>query len=130
MGSSVFIQLAATGGIAITGLIMAMIWAKIARPIAPLDEARARFLLQEQFPGKIIEAVWIGASGKGAVAKSGAAALVLCAVGESHVARQIPWAMALAAGFRDGEIHIDLTDIHAAKAVISLPFWSPHDAAA
>lgn len=130
MGPSFFTDLAATCGIAIIALVAAMIWAKIARPIMPLDETRAQFLLQEQFPGKVIEAIWVDASGKGAVAKSGAAALVLCQHGEAYVGRQIPWAIALADGFRTGEICISLADIHAPTAVISLPAWAPHEKAA
>jgi hypothetical protein len=120
-------QLATTGGIAITSLVFAMIWAKICKPVAPLDEERARFLIQEKFPSRRVDAVWVGASGTGAVGKSGAMALVLCAVGEGYVGRQIPWALAMKSGFRDGEICIDLTDIKAPPAVISLPTWSPND---
>ena len=41
------------------------------------------------------------------------------------VARQIPWAQALAASFKDGRISIDLTDVAAPRAVIALPSWPP-----
>jgi hypothetical protein len=51
-------QLATTGGIAITSLVFAMIWAKICKPVAPLDEERARFLIQEKFPSRRVDAVW------------------------------------------------------------------------
>jgi hypothetical protein len=124
MGQAFYIQLAASG-FAVAALVGLAAWAKIARPVAPLDEERARFLLLEEFPGRTLDAVWVGVNGRGAVAKSGAAALVLCEFGDGYVGRQIPWAMALAASFRKGELCIDLADISAPVAVISLPSWPP-----
>lgn len=130
MSANLLSNLATTAGAAMSALVFAMIWAKVCRPIPPLDEARARFLLEEQFPGRRIDMVWVGASGKGAVGKSGGLALVLCAVGEAYVGRQIPWAMAASKGLRNGEICVDLTDLALPPAVISLPAWSPHRRAA
>jgi hypothetical protein len=124
MGQEFYVQLAASG-FAVAALVALAAWAKIARPVAPLDEERARFLLLEEFPGRSLDAVWVGVNGRGAVAKSGAAALVLCEFGDGYVARQIPWAMALSASFRKGELCIDLADISAPMAVISLPSWPP-----
>ena len=126
MDQAFFIQLAASGA-AVALLVGLAAWAKIARPGAPLDDARARFLLNEEFPGRALDAVWVGVDGKGAVAKSGALALVLCQVGDGFVARQIPWAQALAASFKKGQISIDLADVSAPVAVISLPAWPPKD---
>ena len=96
MGQEFYIQLAASG-FAVAALVALAAWAKIARPLAPLDDERARFLIQEEFPGRRLDAVWVGVNGRGAVAKSGAAALVLCEFGDGYVGRQIPWAMALSA---------------------------------
>lgn len=127
MNPPFYAQLATTGGVAITALVFAMIWAKVCKPVPPLDDVRARFLLQEMFPGRAIDGVWVGVSGKNAIGKSGGMALVLCAVGDGHVGRMIPWATAAAAGFRDGVICVDLTDIKEPPAVISLPTWSPND---
>lgn len=118
------VQLAASGGA--VGLLVALAaWAKISRPAGPLDDRRARALFAAEFPGRTIEAVWVGSDGKGAVAKSGAAALILCAIGDGFVARVIPWARALSSGVRDGRLCIDLSDIAAPRAFIALPSWPP-----
>ncbi len=126
MGQAFYIQLAASG-FAVAGLVALAAWAKIARPVAPLDEQRARFLFLEEFPGRRLDAVWVGVDGRGAVAKSGAVALVLCEFGDGYVGRQIPWALALSASFRKGQLRIDLADISAPVAVISLPSWPPNN---
>ena len=126
MDQAFFIQLAASGA-AVALLVALAAWAKIARPGAPLDEARARFLLSEEFPGRTLDAVWVGVNGKGAVAKSGGLALVLCELGDGYVARQIPWGQAISASFKKGQISIDLADVSAPVAVISLPSWPPKD---
>jgi hypothetical protein len=52
-------------------------------------------------------------------------ALVLCRFGDGFVARQIPWAQALAARVKNGRIRIDLADAAAPRAVISLESWPP-----
>ena len=124
MNQAFFIQLAASGA-AVAAMVALAAWANIARPALPLDDARARRQLAEEFPGRAIEGLWIAVDGLGAVAKSGAMALVLCRLGDGYVARQIPWAQALAAGFKDGRISIDLADVAAPKAVIALEAWPP-----
>ena len=124
MNQAFFIQLAASGA-AVTLLVVLAAWAKIGRPGAPLDEARARTLLAEEFPGRTLDSVWVGVDGKGVLAKSGGLALVMCQLGDGYVGRQIPWAQALAASFRNGRISIDLGDVAAPRAVISLPAWPP-----
>ncbi|MDB5425135.1 MAG: hypothetical protein JWQ29_2551 [Phenylobacterium sp.] len=124
MNQAFLIQTAASAA-AVALLVGLAAWAKIARPGAPLDEARALKLLAEDFPGRAIDELWVAVDGKGALARSGASALVLCELGDGYVARQIPWAQALAASFRDGRITVDLADIGAPKAVISLAAWPP-----
>lgn len=129
MTHAFLIQLAGSG-VAVAGLIAVAAWAKIARPLNPLDEASARRLLGEEFPGKTIEVVWIAEDGAGALAKSGASALVLCQLGDGYVARQIPWAQAVSAAFKNGRISVDLGDVAAPRAVLSLASWPPADLAA
>lgn len=106
-------------------LIAFAAWAKIAKPMPPLSEARARALLAEEFPGKPLEALWIATDGAGALARSGASALVLCEVGDGYVARHIPWAQALASSFRDGVLKLDLSDVAAPKARLAFDIWPP-----
>jgi hypothetical protein len=128
LAAAFFIQVAASGA-AVAVLVGLAAWAQIARPAGPLDDARARTLLAEEFPGRTLDGLWIAVDGKGAVAKSGAAALVLCQLGDGFVARQIPWGQALAASFRNGRIVVDLADVSAPKAIISLPDWPPPELA-
>jgi hypothetical protein len=129
MNDGFFVQLAASAA-AVGVLVGIAAWAKIAKPAGPLDEQKARALLAEEFPTRTVEAVWIATDSAGALAKSGALALVVCRVGDSFAARQIPWAQAVAATFRDGRLSIDLADVAAPRAVISLPAWPPKDLAA
>jgi HAMP domain-containing protein len=124
LNQAFFIQLAVSGA-AVAAMVALAAWANIARPTLPLDEARARRQLAEEFPGRGVEGLWIAVDGLGAVAKSGAMALVLCRLGDGYVARQIPWAQALAASFKDGRISIDLADVAAPRAVITLDAWPP-----
>jgi len=126
LNQAFFIQLAASGA-AVAAMVGLAAWANIGRPVQPLDDARARRLLAEEFPGRTLEGLWVGVDGLGAVAKSGAMALVLCRLGDGYVARQIPWAQARAASFRDGRISIDLADVAAPKAVIALDAWPPKE---
>lgn len=128
MNQAFFIQLAVSG-LAVAALVALAAWANIARPVPPLDEASARRLLAEEFPDRVLDGLWVAADGAGAVARSGAMALVVCRVGDGHVARQIPWAQALAASFKDGRVVIDLADVAAPRAVIALDPWPPADLA-
>jgi hypothetical protein len=119
-----YVQLAASG-LAVALLVALVAWAKIAKPAGPLDEARARAILAEEFPGRRLDAVWVASNGMGALAKSGGLALVLCQVGDGFAARQIPWAQAIAASFRDGRLCVDHSDVAAPKAILALPAWPP-----
>ncbi len=124
MNTAFFIQTAASG-VAIALLVALAAWAKIARPGSPLTDAYARALFAQEFPGRILDGVWIAGDGAGAVAKSGGLALVLCQVGDAYMARQLPWAQALAASFRDGRVRIDLADAGAPCATLVMPAWPP-----
>jgi HAMP domain-containing protein len=129
MDDAFFVQLALSAA-AVGALIALAAWAKIARPVAPLDDHKARAILAEEFPGRTIDAVWIASDGAGALAKSGALALVLCRVGDGFAARQIPWGQAVSATFRNGRLSVNLADVAAPTATISLPSWPPKDLAA
>lgn len=129
MDEAYFVQLALSA--AAVGLLVGIAaWAKIARPAGPLDEHKARDLFESEFPGRRLDAIWVASDGAGALAKSGGLALVICQVGDGFAARQIPWAQALAATFRNGRLSVDLADIAAPRAVIALPAWPPKDLAA
>lgn len=120
------IQLAGSA-VAVAVLVAIAAWAKIAKPTPPLSDARARVLFAEEFPGKALDGLWVAIDGRGALARSGASALVLCEVGDGYVARHIPWAQALAASFRDGVLKLDLADIAAPRARLSFDAWPPRD---
>jgi hypothetical protein len=124
-----YIQLAGSAA-AVAVLIAVAAWANVSKSAPPLDEERARKLLALEFPGREPERVWVAVDGQGALAKCGAMALVLCRVGDGFVARQIPWAQALAATFHGGRLTIDLRDVAAPSAVIALPAWPPKNLAA
>lgn len=124
MGHELYIQLAGSGA-AVAALVAVAAWANIARSAPPLDDERARQLLAIEFPGRSVERVWVAVDGQGAIGKAGAMALVLCRLGDGYVARQIPWAQALAGSFKDGRVTIDLRDVAAPRAVIALPAWPP-----
>lgn len=129
MSQAYFIQLGASVA-AVSILVALAAWARIARPVDPLTDAKARALLAEEFPGRTLDAVWVASDGAGALAKSGALALVVCRLGDGFVARQIPWAQALQASFRNGRLSVDLADVAAPRAVIALPAWPPKELAA
>ena len=125
-----FLEQIVWSGLAFIVLVGAAPWASLCKPTGPLNELRARGLLAEAFPHRTVESVWLGADGKAALAKSGALALIVCAVGEGFVVRQIPWAQALSRSFRSGSIKIDLSDDAAPPALISLIAWPPKNLAA
>jgi len=110
---------------AVAALVALAAWAKIAKPMTPLTDERARTLLEQEFPGRRLERIWVAVDGRGALAKSGAAALVLCEVGDGYVARHIPWGQAVASSFRDGVLRLDLSDVAAPLARLALLNWPP-----
>ena len=124
MSQAFFVQFAASAG-AIALLVGLAAWAKIAKPMTPLTDAKALDLLAQEFPGRPIERIWVAVDGRGALAKSGAAALVLCEVGDGYVARHIPWAQAVSSSFRDGVLRLDLSDVAAPAARLALMNWPP-----
>ncbi len=129
MDAAYYIQLAASGA-AVSALVGLAAWAKIKKPAGPLDDAKARALLADEFPSRNVDQLWIASDGAGALARSGGLALLVCEVGDGFVARQIPWAQAVAASFKNGRLTVDLSDISAPRATITLPSWPPKDLAA
>ena len=129
MDDAFFVQLALSAA-AVGALIALAAWAKIAKPVDPLDDHRVRAILAEEFPGRTLDAVWIASDGAGALAKSAGLALILCRVGDGFAARQIPWGQAVSATFKNGRLSVNLGDIAAPTATISLPSWPPKDLAA
>ena len=130
MLSQAFLIQVAVSGVAVAGLVALAAWARIARPLPPLDEASARVLMAEEFPARSLERVWVAADGAGALAKSGAMALVLFRAGDGYAARQVPWERARSAPVRDGRLRLDLADVTAPRAAIALTMWPPEDLAA
>ncbi|MDE2489152.1 MAG: hypothetical protein KGO51_17305 [Alphaproteobacteria bacterium] len=116
--------------LAVAALVALAGWARIARKTPRLDETRARALLAEDFPDEILEQVWLASDGAGAIAKSGASALLLMRVGDSYAARQIPWVKAIAAGTRDGEVAFTPGDAAAPRLRLNLATWPPKGLAA
>ncbi|MDZ4374982.1 MAG: hypothetical protein U1C74_26680 [Phenylobacterium sp.] len=126
MDEAFFIQLALSAAAA-GALVALAAWAKIAKPVRPLDDHMARAILEMEFPGRPVDAIWIAADGAGALAKSNGMALVLCRVGDGFAARQIPWPQAVLATFKNGRLHVNLDDIAAPAATIRLPSWPPEN---
>ena len=124
MDAAFFVQLALSAA-AVGVLVAIAAWAKIARPVGPLDEHKARALLAQEFPTRTVDAVWIASDGCGAMAKSAGLALVICRVGDGFAMRQIPWPQAVAATFRNGKLSVNLDDVAAPTAVIAFAAWPP-----
>lgn len=110
-------------GLAVSLLVGLAAWARIARPMNPLGEERARALFAEEFPGEVLDEIWVAVDGRGALARNGDRALILCEVGDAYVARDLPWTEAIKAPLRDGVVHFTLKDIAAPRARLALAEW-------
>jgi hypothetical protein len=128
--STAFLIQTAASLVAIGAMVALAAWAKIARPQAPLDEARARELIAEDYPDHAIETVWLSADGAGALAKCGPQALVLTRLGDGWAVRQMPWERAAAAPLQGGKVSLRLGDAAAPRAVLALSAWPPKELAA
>lgn len=103
-------------------------WARIARPVAPLDTTLARALLSVDYPDLVPDVIWVSADANGAIARAGKDALVLYRLGDGWVTRHLPWDKALAAPIRGGRVRLKLSDPSApvAKLVVSgINPWPP-----
>ncbi len=126
MNIAFLIQLVVSA-VAVALMVAVAAWARIARPLAPLDDASARALFAEEFPGRRIDQLWIAADGRGALARSGESALVASCFGDGYAARQIAWRQALAGRFADGRLTLELHDVAAPRAVLALAAWPPKE---
>lgn len=116
--------------LAVSALLIAVMigvaaWARIARPTAPLDEAAARDLLAGEFPGMNPDYIWIAGDGAGAIARAGAEALVIYRLGDSWVARTLPWRLALLAPVHRGKVLLKLRDPAAPMARLAVSGVAP-----
>ncbi len=100
-------------------------WARIARPVAPLDEDSARELLAGEFPDRAVDFLWIAGDGAGVIGRSGEEALVLYRLGDSWVARSMPWRLALVAPVVRGKVLLKLRDPAAPMARLAISGVSP-----
>lgn len=118
------IKLAASAGFVVFMIVVAGL-ARIARPVAPLDESSARDLLAAEFPDRTPDLLWVAGDGAGVVARAGADALVLYRLGDSWVARTMPWRLALAAPVRRGKVLLKLRDPAAPMARLAVSGVTP-----
>jgi hypothetical protein len=99
--------------------------ARIARPVAPLDEASARTLLASEFPDLTPDYLWVAGDGAGVIARAGQEALVVYRLGDSWVARTMPWRLALLAPVRRGKVLLKLRDPAAPLARLTVSGVNP-----
>ena len=124
MDKALLIQL--LGSAAAVALLVAFAaWARIARPIPPLDAHEAQTLLAVEFPDDPVDALWIAADGAGLVARSGERVLVVWRRGDGYVARDLPWATALAARPANGLLTCKTPDGVARLALRDGEPWPP-----
>ncbi len=115
------------GGSAVAVALMVALaaWARISRPVAPLDPTAARGLLSIDYPDLIPDVVWISADAQSAIARAGKDALVLYRLGDSWVTRHMPWDKALKAPIRSGRIRLKLSDPSAPMAKLAVSGINP-----
>lgn len=116
--------------VAVALMVAVAAWAKIARPVAPLDAETARALLAAEFPDHAPTWTWIAADGAGLIARDGELALVLYRLGDSWVARTLRWQDALKAPVLRGSVRLKLRDPAAPVAKLAVSGvnpWPPED---
>jgi hypothetical protein len=129
MNAAALIQLAISAA-AVAAMVGLAALATRGRAAPPLDDATARRWLADEFPDLKIDGLWIAEDGKGALARSGDAALVLSQMGDGYVARRLAWDAAAHAPVKDGRLSLSLADFAAPRAVLALKPWPPKDLAA
>jgi len=123
-----FIEKTAGSAVAVGLLVALAAWAKIARPTPALDDAEARRICADEFPGLAVERVWIAADGRGAIVRSGSEALLIARLGDGVVARSTPWTQVMAAKVEAGHLIVPLKDVGAPRirfAVGKAAPWPP-----
>lgn len=122
--NATLVQLAVSGALVALMIVVAG-WARIARPVAPLDEATARTLLAGEFPDLDPDYLWIAGDGAGVIARAGEDALVVYRLGDSWVARAMPWRLALIAPVVRGKVLLKLRDPAAPMARLTVSGVNP-----
>jgi len=112
-------------GLAVAALVGLAAWLGLPRDAGPLDEAKARRLLTEEFPDAPIDALWLAHDGGGALARSGDEALILYRAGDGHVIRSAPWSSVGAGVVRNGLAVLRLDDVTAPRAAFALSDGAP-----
>ena len=120
----------AVSAVAVALMVALAAWGSRGRGAPPLDEATARRWLEDEFPGRPVDGLWLASDGKGALAKSGDEALVLSRMGVGYAARRIAWASVMVAKVADGRVRIPLGDVAAPQAALALSEWPPKGIAA
>ena len=120
-----FVIQTVVSALAVAAMVGLAAWARIAAPRPPLDEAAARALIAEEFPDDPIDAVFLAADGKAAVARSGPRALIVYLRGDDYVARGLPWSDAVAARCENGAVRLALGDVAAPAARLAFAAWPP-----
>ena len=118
--------------VAVALLVALTAWARIARPTPPLDEAAARRILADEYPGLNPSRIWIAEDAAAAVARAGDAALLQRRHGDGYTARKLPWTDLAAAKVSEGEVRVAMRDIGAPRFVLAWPAgaaWPPEAAA-
>jgi hypothetical protein len=111
--------------VAVAFMVAVAAWGRLARPVAPLDDESARALLAGEFPDHAPTWVWIAADGDGLIARDGDLALVLYRLGDSWVARTLPWEDALKAPVLRGTVRLKLRDPAAPIAKLAVSGVNP-----
>ncbi len=124
MSNAILIQFGGSA-LAVAMMVAVAAWARIARPVEPLDPAAARRLLAIDYPDLVAEDIWIAADGAGAIARVGQEALVLYRLGDSWVTRHMLWDRALAAPIRGGKVRLKLADPAAPLARLAVSGVNP-----
>lgn len=122
--NATLLQLAASA-VLVAFMILVAGLARIARPVAPLDEASARTLLAGEFPDLSPDYLWLAGDGAGVIARAGEDALVAFRLGDSWVARTMPWRQALVAPVKRGKVLLKLRDPAAPLARLAVSGVNP-----
>lgn len=111
--------------VAVALMVAVAAWARIARPVAPLDADAAAALLASEFPDHSPGYTWVAADGEGVIARDGDLALVLFRLGDSWVARTLRWDDALKSPVRGGKVRLKLRDPAAPTARLAVSGVNP-----
>ncbi len=127
MSMAFLIQLLASA-LAVSALVGLAAWLGVPREAPLLDEAHARRLLAEEFPEADLQRLWVAPDGVSALARTGAAALIVYRAGDGYVIRSAPWSSVGAGAVKNGRATLTLDDVAAPRVRFTLPdgaAWPP-----